>query len=421
MAKLFGINSKMSGRIGDFVYVQSKRHGTLVYEAVPNTGDPRRSYKQMSTRTQWANLGATYKMFDDMLKHGFEEVPANMTSYNAFVQANLGVVKVYITKRMRRNGGCVLAPYTITEGSLSRVLVGLNGSGILVSSLSLGSLVINAQTTLAQFSEAVIANNLGWEEGDQLTFFHGVQTIDAGTGVPRATLVSHKMMLDTANPAPLWSVVSAQGFSSVDGCLGMSQVLTDGAAAWVHSRESQDGKLRVSTQHFYVENAALATFQTLSALTAATDSYGGINTAKVYLKPDEETNAPMGSGSQSSSSGSSGSSGSGTGSGSQSGSSGSSSGGSSETPTVAAPTISGTTPFEESTTVTMSGPAGATIHYTTDGSTPTSASTAYSEAITLTDTTTVKAVAVKDGVSSSVTSRTFTKGTGNGSEGPEGE
>lgn len=410
MAKLFGINSKMSGRIGDFVYVQSKRHGTLVYEAVPNTGDPRRSYKQMSTRTQWANLGATYKMFDDMLKHGFEEVPANMTSYNAFVQANLGVVKVYITKRMRRNGGCVLAPYTITEGSLSRVLVGLNGNGILVSNLSLGSLVINAQTTLAQFSEAVMANNIGWEEGDQLSFFHGQQTIDAGTGVPHATLVSHKMMLDTANPTPLWNVVGALGFTTVDGCLGMSQMLTDGAAAWVHSRETQDGKLRVSTQQFYVENAALANFQTLSALTAATDSYGGINTAKVYLKPDEETNRvdenQNGGGSSSGSNGSSGpSSGTGTGGGSSTGS---------ETPTVAAPTISGTTPFEESTTVTMSGPEGATIHYTTDGSTPTSASTAYTEALTLSDTTTVKAVAVKDGVSSSVTTRTFTKGSGGG-------
>lgn len=410
MAKLFGINSKMSGRIGDFVYVQSKRHGTLVYEAVPNTGDPRRSYKQMSTRTQWANLGATYKMFDDMLKHGFEEVPANMTSYNAFVQANLGVVKVYITKRMRRNGGCVLAPYTITEGSLSRVLVGLNGNGILVSNLSLGSLVINAQTTLAQFSEAVMANNIGWEEGDQLSFFHGQQTIDAGTGVPHATLVSHKMMLDTANPTPLWNVAGALGFTTVDGCLGMSQMLTDGAAAWVHSRETQDGKLRVSTQQFYVENAALANFQTLGALTAATDSYGGINTAKVYLKPDEETNRvdenQNGGGSSSGSNGSSGpSSGTGTGGGSSTGS---------ETPTVAAPTISGTTPFEESTTVTMSGPEGASIHYTTDGSTPTASSTSYTEALTLSDTTTVKAVAVKDGVSSSVTTRTFTKGSGGG-------
>lgn len=96
--------------------------------------------------------------------------------------------------------------------------------------------------------------------------------------------------------------------------------------------------------------------------------------------------------------------------------SGSGSGSGSETPTVNAPTISGTTPFEETTSVTMSGPEGASIYYTVDGSTPTASSTQYSEAITLTDTTTVKAVAVKDGVSSSVSSRTFTKGSGGGGE-----
>ena len=72
--------------------------------------------------------------------------------------------------------------------------------------------------------------------------------------------------------------------------------------------------------------------------------------------------------------------------------------------------------------MTMSGPAGATIRYTTDGSVPTSSSTQYTEAITLSDTTTVKAIAIVDGVSSSVTSRTFTKGTGGGgSENPETE
>ena len=105
------------------------------------------------------------------------------------------------------------------------------------------------------------------------------------------------------------------------------------------------------------------------------------------------------------------------------GGSGSGSGSGSETPTVAAPVISGTTPFAESTSATIScATAGASIYYTVDGSTPTSASTAYSDAITLSDTTTVKAVAVKDGVSSSVTSRTFTKGSGGGSgENPETE
>lgn len=85
---------------------------------------------------------------------------------------------------------------------------------------------------------------------------------------------------------------------------------------------------------------------------------------------------------------------------------------SSDSTTVEAPTISGTTPFEETTQVTLSGPAEAELRYTTDGSTPTAESTLYSEAFTLSDTTTVKAIAIKNGVSSSVTTKTFTKGSG---------
>lgn len=76
---------------------------------------------------------------------------------------------------------------------------------------------------------------------------------------------------------------------------------------------------------------------------------------------------------------------------------------------LAAPTISGTTPFSETTDVTMTGPEGASIYYTTDGSTPTSGSTAYSGAITLSATTTVKAVSVKSGVTSAAASKKFTK------------
>ena len=45
-----------------------------------------------------------------------------------------------------------------------------------------------------------------------------------------------------------------------------------------------------------------------------------------------------------------------------------------------------------------------------DGSTPTDQSLEYEEPITLTETTVVKAIAIKDGQSSSVTSRTYTKG-----------
>ena len=85
------------------------------------------------------------------------------------------------------------------------------------------------------------------------------------------------------------------------------------------------------------------------------------------------------------------------------------------TPSVSAPSFAGNTQFEESTQVTITGPSGSEIHYTVDGSTPTAESPVYSEALTFTETTTLKAIAIKDGESSSVTTRTYTKSDGNGS------
>lgn len=53
---------------------------------------------------------------------------------------------------------------------------------------------------------------------------------------------------------------------------------------------------------------------------------------------------------------------------------------------------------------------GATIYYTLDGNTPTTSSSVYSNAISLTETTTVKAIAVKDGLSNSeMATATYTK------------
>ena len=82
-------------------------------------------------------------------------------------------------------------------------------------------------------------------------------------------------------------------------------------------------------------------------------------------------------------------------------------GGGSSTPVVAAPVISGQTPFETTTQVSISAAAGASIYYTQDGSTPTSGSTQYSSPFTLSEGATIKAIAVLDGVSSSVATKVF--------------
>ena len=94
------------------------------------------------------------------------------------------------------------------------------------------------------------------------------------------------------------------------------------------------------------------------------------------------------------------------GSGSQGGS------GSSNTNSVAAPVISGVSPFEETSQVSISGPEGATIYYSENGDDPDSNDTLYTQPFTIDETTTIKAIAIKDDVSSQVTTKVFTKGTG---------
>ena len=101
--------------------------------------------------------------------------------------------------------------------------------------------------------------------------------------------------------------------------------------------------------------------------------------------------------------------GSGSGTGGSSTGSENAGGNGSETTTVETPVIDGATPFDESTEVTITGPEDAEIRYTTDGTAPNAQSTLYDTAITLTDTTTVKAIAIKNGVSSEAATKVFTK------------
>lgn len=77
--------------------------------------------------------------------------------------------------------------------------------------------------------------------------------------------------------------------------------------------------------------------------------------------------------------------------------------------TIAQPTITGETPFFRTTTVTLACETeGASIFYTTDGTTePTAESTPYTEPFEITATTTVKAIAIKGEDMSAVATKEF--------------
>ena len=132
-----------------------------------------------------------------------------------------------------------------------------------------------------------------------------------------------------------------------------------------------------------------------------------IAAAKGSLTPDP---SPTGEGSDNNGGGNGGNSG---------GNGGNSGGSGSITTGVVAPTIGGEAAFTTSTQVTMSGPDGAEIRYTTDGSTPTASSTLYTEPLTVSSSVTLKAIAIKDGQSSEVTTKQFVKSDG-GADDPSG-
>ena len=85
-----------------------------------------------------------------------------------------------------------------------------------------------------------------------------------------------------------------------------------------------------------------------------------------------------------------------------------------EVPTISAPTVSisgnaqSADTYFGSVSVTLSAANGASIYYTLDGTEPTSASTLYTAPFTITETSTLKAIAISGDNSSSVVTRTIT-------------
>ena len=86
------------------------------------------------------------------------------------------------------------------------------------------------------------------------------------------------------------------------------------------------------------------------------------------------------------------------------------------------PTISGTDKFSDRTEVTITATPGAIIYYTTDGTVPTNGSQQYNTPITLTETTTIQAIAIEDGhIMSDVVGMAFTKESSGGSSSGRGD
>lgn len=268
------------GRLGGSVYYMLKGQN-IAREKAPEVSNPRTA-TQMRQRMQWANLVAMYKCLKPYLgKKAFQNKLATWSDYNAFMSANLGATPVYLTKDMVQNGHALLAPYKVTEGSLPTIGLSYNADGIgFLSDIDAKSYTLGEDESVAALSSAIIADNTGWQEGDQL----GVIIMMNGRTY-RPYVYAFELILDksdTRSIAEVWNIDETPFFKSgtklgfsYENLYNPTQGLAV-ACAFIHSR-TISGKTSVSTQSLVLNSSGMTEYNeatTEEAFNTARESYG---------------------------------------------------------------------------------------------------------------------------------------------------
>lgn len=277
-------NTLMKGRVGQTTYYISK--GQQVARQSRNDSNygetARRTDLQQKRRVLWANLVQFYKISARWMPKAFESKKAGQTDYNKFMAVNVPSARIPLTKAEAEAGACVVDGFLVSQGSLPSVEVSKVGTNW-KSNLHIGDLTIGDSTTIAQLTEALLANNANIRENMQLSFVMYQQSIDP-LGTPRVTCRCYELTLNTESSELVRDHIPAFGLTSVDGSIGTSSDVPTGAFAWILS-ELQGGALKVTTQLLISNNnIVLDSYVTERQLRLAAESYG-IDT-EVILNPD---------------------------------------------------------------------------------------------------------------------------------------
>ena len=287
MAILKGLIHKMKGSAGDLTF-KTVAGRTVVSEKVTKTTN-RRTSAQQKQRMKWANVIQMYKGICPLIDFGFENKAPGLSDYNMFVRLALKQDPVYMTRAEVAGGGCIAAPYQITQGTLPAIAVSGEGAARRTD-IKLGTLVIDANTTMAELSNAIVQQNADYDYGDQLSYFVVHQQVNAVTGIPFCQFDACAVVLDKVSTVKVWDQLRSEGFRTVEGYLGHDAAETaDAVFCWVHSRRNGSGKTLVSTQLLLANNGLLADYTGSDAYQRAVKTYGGENT--VFLTPEEQANA----------------------------------------------------------------------------------------------------------------------------------
>lgn len=287
---------------------KKKLAGMVLYKAMGQTrsrelasevSNPRTT-DQMSQRVRWANLVNFYRANKSWMKFAFETKPTNRTDYNQFMSLNAGSSRIYLPKSLASQGACIVDAYQMTQGSLPSIETVKSDNGWQTNLFLPTDFAITSTTTVAEFANALIAQNPAIREGDQLSFIRITQQTNATTGVPFVVVRKYEVILKTDNLRFLGQYLPLDYINAESISGGVAVVVDDsgnaGGFLLILSR-TIGGKTYVSSQSIVVANNSglITQFSSSAALQEAIDSYG--ESTEPFLtstSAETDTQAPVG-------------------------------------------------------------------------------------------------------------------------------
>lgn len=397
------------GKVGSLVF--SRQNGKQVTRAKAETVRNPQTEKQIVQRIILNTISQAYSRMAAITDHSFEGKSNPSENMAAFMKRNMNELRSKISKAVDAGNSFEeitnFAPIGTSNFVYNALVISMGAlPKIPVISVTSGT---GAKTgAIAANTYQAVIDAFGLQRGDQLTFVNIVEDaqgnkyfyysrvilnpVDAeGNNLPLSTAFINQGAIVSPSPRNEGQF-AALSFDTTGITFAVGNKAVK-AAAVIVSREKGDGSYARSEATLVLDPNAIDESVDMCTLQDAIDQFQengvGLDNSKYLNNASSKGSAASGSGSN--------------------GGGGSTGGGGSNPSTLEAPKISGNTTFTESTQVTITAAEGATIKYTTDNSTPTSASSTYNGPLTLNATTTVKAIAIKDGKTSSVASKVFTK------------
>ena len=265
------------GKVGDLVFYRDGGEQRTRTRVTPKNP---RSIAQMTQRVKIANVSGIYRAAANILRDSFTNRPSNQSGFNAFSSGALAL-SPYLTSQQAKAGVTIPQPAMVSKGVMpSLEYRRVSDEDYAVMGLALMGAERNP-TTIAGYSNTIMANYPSVVEGDELTFvtlkFTPDENLDLGVAIYNVAAIVGTFKIDSSDdtdPRTLGFIVSDDAL----GYRGTADLKdTDIVMQFViHSHVAATGKLEVSTQYAHLSKVAqelYESFRSNEALLEAVESY----------------------------------------------------------------------------------------------------------------------------------------------------